>query len=160
VDRDLPKLLAKHRPDALLMFGLAPRAKVLRIETRARNRSGSFPDISGRSMPGRQIRIDGPPDLMLPNARHLLIAARDLRTPVALSRDAGRYLCNYLCWRASEAATKNGFPLAAFVHVPPVTRKVLRPSKKHHASLDELSRAAVCFLLATTTIARRMRRHL
>ena len=88
VDRDLPKLLAKHRPDALLMFGLAPRAKLLRIETRARNRSGSFPDISGRSLPGRQIRIDGPPDLVLPHGRHLLAAARSLRTPVALSRDA------------------------------------------------------------------------
>ena len=159
VDRDLPKLLAKHRPDALLMFGLAPRAKVLRIETRARNRSGSFPDISGRSLLRRQIRIDGPPDLVLPHGRHLLAAARSLGTPVILSRDAGRYLCNYLCWRASEAATEDGFSLAAFVHVPPVTRKVLRPSKTHRASLDDLSRAAACFLLATTTIARRMRRH-
>ena len=27
VDRDLPKLIARHRPDALLMFGLAPRAR-------------------------------------------------------------------------------------------------------------------------------------
>ena len=160
VDRDLPRLLAKHKPDALLMFGLAPRAKALRIETRARNRSGSFPDISGRSLPGRQIRIDGPPDLMLPHGRQLLVAARSLRTPVALSRDAGRYLCNYLCWRASEAATENGFRLATFVHVPPVPRKVLRPSKKHRATLEDLSRAAVCFLLTTTTIARRMRRHL
>ena len=159
VDRDLPKLLAKHRPDALLMFGLAPRAKLLRIETRARNRSGSFPDISGRSLPRRQIRTDGPPDLVLPHGRHLLAAAHSLKTPVALSRDAGRYLCNYLCWRASEAAMKHGVHLAAFVHVPPVTRKVLRPSKKHRASLDDLSRAAACFLLATTTIARRMRRH-
>jgi len=43
--------------------------------------------------------------------------------------------------------------------VPPVTRKVLRPSKRHRASLNDLSRAAVCFLMATTTIARRMRRH-
>jgi pyroglutamyl-peptidase len=35
LDRDLPMLLAKHRPHAILMFGLAPRARVLRIETRA-----------------------------------------------------------------------------------------------------------------------------
>ena len=55
--------------------------------------------------------------------------------------------------------SEHGVHLAAFVHVPPVTRKVLRPSKKHRASLDDLSRAAACFLLATTTIARRMRRH-
>ena len=28
VDRDLPRLIARHKPDALLMFGLAPRASV------------------------------------------------------------------------------------------------------------------------------------
>jgi pyroglutamyl-peptidase len=160
VDRDLPKLLAKHKPDALLMFGLAPRAKALRIETRARNASGSFPDMSGRALPGRQIRVDGPSDLALPYARHLLAAARSVKAPVTLSRDAGRYLCNYLCWRASEAAMENGPRLAAFVHVPPVARKILRASNKHRASLDDLSRASVCFLLATTTGARRLRRHL
>ncbi len=38
VDRELPDLLAKHRPDALLMFGLASRTgRYVRIETRARN---------------------------------------------------------------------------------------------------------------------------
>jgi len=159
VDRDLPRLLTKYKPDAVLMFGLAPRAKVLRIETRARNRSGSFPDISGRSLPGRRIQADGPPDLPLPHGHHLLAAVRRIRTRVTLSRDAGRYLCNYLCWRASEAATEDGPRLAAFVHVPPVARKVLRPGKKHHASLDDLTHAAVCFLLATMTATRRLRRH-
>jgi pyroglutamyl-peptidase len=160
VDRDLPRLLAKHKPDALLMFGLAPRTKVLRIEIRARNTSGSFPDVSGRSLPGQRIQADGPPDLALPHGRQLLAAARRMKARVTLSRDAGRYLCNYLCWRASEAVAENGPRLAAFVHVPPVTRKVLRPGKKHHASLDDLTHAAVCFLLATTTATRRLRRHL
>src|SRR5437660_989053 len=37
VDRELPQLLAKHRPHALLMFGLATRTPYVRIETRARN---------------------------------------------------------------------------------------------------------------------------
>src|SRR3954471_19907114 len=37
VDRDLPQLLFRHRPHALLMFGLATRTRHLRIETRARN---------------------------------------------------------------------------------------------------------------------------
>jgi pyroglutamyl-peptidase len=37
VDRELPELLAKHRPQALLMFGLATRTAHVRIETRARN---------------------------------------------------------------------------------------------------------------------------
>src|SRR5476649_360056 len=37
VDRELPELLARHRPHALLMFGLATRTRHVRIETRARN---------------------------------------------------------------------------------------------------------------------------
>jgi pyroglutamyl-peptidase len=30
-------------------------------------------------------------------ARHLSAAASEARVPAALSRDAGHYLCNYLC---------------------------------------------------------------
>src|SRR6202012_2288861 len=37
VDRQLPELLEKHRPHAMLMFGLAARTSFVRIETRARN---------------------------------------------------------------------------------------------------------------------------
>lgn len=37
VARQWPELLARHRPDAVLMLGLAGRTKYLRIETRARN---------------------------------------------------------------------------------------------------------------------------
>src|SRR3984893_8899126 len=37
VDRALPQLLAKHRPHALLMFGLASRTCYVRTETRARH---------------------------------------------------------------------------------------------------------------------------
>src|SRR5882672_5326382 len=49
VDRDLPKLLARHKPDIVLMFGLAGRTRFVRIETVARNaRSVLFPDVTGR----------------------------------------------------------------------------------------------------------------
>ena len=37
VDREMPALLESHRPDALIMFGLALRTKHVRIETLARN---------------------------------------------------------------------------------------------------------------------------
>ncbi|MFZ0847369.1 MAG: pyroglutamyl-peptidase I, partial [Pseudolabrys sp.] len=49
VDRDLPKLIARHRPQALLMFGLAGRARVLRIETRARNELAQLADAAGKT---------------------------------------------------------------------------------------------------------------
>ena len=37
VDRELPALLARTKPDVLVMFGLAGRTRHVRIETRARN---------------------------------------------------------------------------------------------------------------------------
>ena len=48
VDRDLPKLIAAHKPDIVLLFGLAGRTPQVRIETRARNtQSILFPDVTG-----------------------------------------------------------------------------------------------------------------
>src|SRR3977135_4522451 len=45
VDRELPQLIARHRPQALLMFGLADRTAHVRVETRARNAVTTlFPD--------------------------------------------------------------------------------------------------------------------
>ena len=55
VDRELPKLIAEHKPRALLMFGLAARTKSLRIEMRARNALALLPDVSGQSL--RRIRV-------------------------------------------------------------------------------------------------------
>ena len=125
VDRDLPKLVARYKPDALLMFGLAPRARMVRIETRARNGVMLLPDASGAALKRHAIEPDGPATVALPApVRSLLAAARVARVPATLSRDAGRYLCNYLCWRAAKAAAKPVGPrIAAFVHVPPVGRK-------------------------------------
>jgi pyroglutamyl-peptidase len=156
VDRELPKLIAKHKPDALLMFGLAPRAKTVRIEIRARNVLAFLPDASGQT-PRRNLIVRGdPPALVLPaQARQLFAAARIARVPIMFSRDAGRYLCNYLCWRAAEAAARNGPRLAAFVHVPPISRTARRPSKRRRLTLDDLSRAGGRFLVAIATAARR-----
>ena len=135
VDRDLPKLLAKHKPDALLMFGLAPRARTLRIETRARNTVSLLPDAGGVALRRLTIAAGGPAALAMPApARRLLAAVRAAGVPATLSRDAGRYLCNYLCWRAAEAAGKKGGPrLAAFVHVPKIARTARRAGKAPQA---------------------------
>src|SRR3954468_2917835 len=62
VDRDLPKLIAQHKPDIVLMFGLAARTPHVRIETRARNaRSTLFPDVTGYRPDERAI-APGKPD--------------------------------------------------------------------------------------------------
>ena len=152
VDRDLPKLIAKYKPDALLMFGLATRARTLRIETRARNALALLPDAGGKSLKRGAIAA-GKPALMMPApARQLLAAIRGERA--ALSRDAGRYLCNYLCWRAAEASAKTsaktkGPRLAAFIHVPLIVRNARKAGKRRRFTLDDLVRAGGKLLVAT-----------
>ncbi len=157
VDRDLPRLLAKHKPAALLMFGLAPRARVLRIETRARNTVSLLPDAGGAALHRHAIATSGRSAIALPApTRSLLAAVRASHVPAALSRDAGRYLCNYLAWRAAGAAGTNDGPrLAAFVHVPPIRRKVRRRSGKPRLTGADLVCAGTQALMTLVAAARR-----
>jgi len=159
VDRELSKLIARHKPDALLMFGLAPRTRFIRIETRARNALALLPDVSRAKPHSRAIAAGEPHALAMPApARRLLAAARATRLPAALSRDAGRYLCNYLCWQAALAARKGpnlGPRIAAFVHLPNTNRKPLRRGKKRRFTLDDLARAGGRILAEVAAAARR-----
>lgn len=158
VDRDLPALLRKHKPDAILMFGLAARTPHLRIETSARNAVAAIADADRYAPTMHAIARDRPRRLALRTpARRLLAGARAAHAPAALSRDAGRYLCNYLCWRATEAAQeKDGPRLAAFVHVPLVRRSPLPVSRvrKKAVTMAGLTRAGREFLRVIASAAR------
>jgi pyroglutamyl-peptidase len=147
VDRDLRKLIAEHKPDIVLMFGLAARTPFVRIETRARNTmSMLFPDVTGFRPTERTIAA-GKPDARghAPFAR-LLGAARASRAPTRLARDAGRYLCNYVYWRALEASRSG--TLAQFIHIPPVSNARRRPGGKQRVTHAALVRAGEAILLA------------
>jgi pyroglutamyl-peptidase len=157
VDRELPALIARERPAALIMFGLAQRTRHLRIETLARNTlARTIPDVAGRLPTADTIAASGPATLALPvPAQRLLAAARAAGAMTALSRDAGSYLCNYLCWRASQAAAISGGPrLAAFVHVP-LVRPLLTssPGAVPH-TLGDLILAGEAIVQAATLVAR------
>ena len=156
VDRDLPKLIARHKPDLILMFGLAGRTPQVRIETRARNAiSDLFPDVTGFRPKAHAIAPGkGAARGRAPFAR-LLAASRATRTPSRLSRDAGRYLCNYVYWRGLEAASRSGTPLAQFIHIPwvPIVRRP--PGRKRRMSHAALARAGEAILLALLSAHRR-----
>jgi pyroglutamyl-peptidase len=157
VDRELPELLARERPDVLVMFGLASRTKHLRIETRARNPlTRLLPDVSGHIPMTATILPEAPAALPLRvPAQRLLMAARSAGVPAAVSRDAGRYLCNYLCWRATEAACNGGPQVAAFIHVPIVRRIEVRPAPHRRLTFDELVTAGEAIVRAALAAARR-----
>jgi pyroglutamyl-peptidase len=156
IDRELPELIARHRPDALLMFGVAARRKHLSIETRACNALAMLPDASGSVLARRTI-APGASELRLPAPhRRLLTAARSHRAPAQLSRDAGRYLCNYLCWRGASSVKTGGPRFAAFIHVPQLPRnpRQSRPSERRFTAAD-LARAGEAILLAFVAEVRR-----
>ena len=157
VDRDLADLLAA-KPDIVLIFGLAGRGRHLCIETRARNAvSVLFPDAGGHRPRHGVIVPGGPPSRAghAPFAR-LLAAVRSSAVPARLSRDAGRYLCNYAYWRALQHS-RHGRPLVVFVHIPGA-RANPRPRRRirHRApTLAGLLAAAEALLIALIAASRR-----
>jgi pyroglutamyl-peptidase len=158
VDRELPLALAKHKPHALLMFGLASRTGYVRVETRARNAvTMLWPDASqARSRKG-SIADGAAAQMFGPHTQKLLRAADSTGIDARASRDAGSYLCNYLSWRAIEAVeTGNGPRLAAFVHIPPLARDG-SPRRKGfpRITLEELADAGEAMLLEMVRLARR-----
>jgi pyroglutamyl-peptidase len=157
VDLELPQALAKHRPHALLMFGLAGRTAHLRIETRARNAvTLLWPDAAQTRV--RKGSIGLGPDAMRfgPHTLRLLRAALATGIDARSSRDAGGYLCNYLSWRAIEAAgTDDHLRLASFVHIPPLARGGASRRKGHaRITLEELVDAGEAMLLEMVVLAR------
>jgi pyroglutamyl-peptidase len=159
VDRDLPKLFAKQ-PDLVLIFGLAGRRRQICIETRARNAvSVLFPDASGYRPSNSIIESGGPGTLFGRAPFHTLLeAARASRVPIRLSRDAGRYLCNYVYWHALQQAP-HGRPLVQFVHIPVVAYGP-RPrrhgqTRRHPPSLAQLIAAAERLLVELVAASKR-----
>jgi pyroglutamyl-peptidase len=157
VDRELPLALAKYKPHALLMFGLASRTDYVRIETRARNAvTMLWPDASqARSRKG-SIESGGAAKMFGPHTAKLLRAADGTGIDARASRDAGSYLCNYLSWRAIEAVeADSGARLAAFVHIPPLARDG-SPRRKGfpRVTLEQLVDAGEAMLLEMVRLAR------
>ena len=161
VDRELPLLLAQHRPQALLMFGLAGRTAHMRIESRARNAVTTlWPDADQTRARRGSILSEADAKMFGPHTAKLLRAAVGTGIDARASRDAGSYLCNYLSWRAIEAVSADAGPrLAAFVHVPLLSRGgASRPKGVPRITLDELVDAGEAMLLEMVRLTRQAAR--
>ena len=159
VDEAFDALIAHHRPDVVLMFGLAARTPHLRIETRAANVVSALLSDAGGQLSGS--RSIGPGGRTWRRGRALfpalLTAARRTRIPVRLSCDAGRYLCNYVYWRALDHPPVK-VPIAVFVHVPALARKLTPQGRRRpHPSFNAVLRAAEAILLALVSSVRTRR---
>lgn len=159
VDRELPHLLARHRPHALLMFGLAARTRHIRIETRARNAvTQLWPDADHTRVRKGSIARDQDARMFGPQTSRLHGAALRTGVDARLSRNAGSYLCNYLGWHGVEATQRrNGPALAAFIHVPLIARPgdARRVGWPHRITQDELADAGEAVLMEMVRLTRR-----
>lgn len=142
----LPRRVAREKPDAVLMFGLAGRARVLRIETRGCNQaSPGHPDATGKK--ARRVLVPGAPKLLkttAPAAR-LVKAARAAGAPARLSDDAGGYVCNAAIFRMLNTTRGKRAPLVAFVHIP--WPREYAPGGKRRPTFSALRRAAEAILV-------------
>lgn len=160
VDRELPALVAAHRPDALLMFGLATRTPFVRIETRARNTiTQIWPDAEHTRVLSRTIVASADSTCRFgPHTLNLLRAAQLTGVDARASLSAGYYLCNYLSWRAIEAThAEDGPRLAAFVHVPLVPRDAAHKHEPKRMTFEQLVDAGEAMLMTIATLAIRSR---
>jgi pyroglutamyl-peptidase len=111
----LEALLADARPDAVLLFGLASRSRMVRVERHARRLDSPLhPDAGGA---GGAAYARGS-DLPLTSTAALgpaLAAIQRAGIRARISPSAGRYLCNAVYAAALERAA--GRPVL-FVHVP------------------------------------------
>lgn len=145
-----PALIAKEKPNAVLMFGLARRARILRIETRGKNRASLVHlDAAGRK--GKRVLVPRAAKILPVSApaRALLAAARAAGVKARLSSDAGDYICNAALFYALHASKRKNTPLVAFVHIPLPSGR-----GKSGPTMASLQRAAEAILIALAQAAK------
>lgn len=136
VTRDLPALAAPC-PRAVLMLGVASKARKLRVEMLARNSLARGTRDAGGTLPKLPVIAPGRPAFR--HGRHkgaaLVLRLRAAGVAAHVSRDAGKYLCNFAYWHMLAALPE---ARVVFVHVP-----FPRGSAKGDTrpSLDDMARA-------------------
>lgn len=122
LETQLLPALRETAPDAVLLLGVAGTRDAITPERQARNRvSRLFPDAGGnvgdtslrldRTDPQLIRRTQAPVEAMVRAMRR-----RGLRS--AVSRDAGRYLCNAAYYCALRACGPDRNPHVVFIHIP------------------------------------------
>jgi pyroglutamyl-peptidase len=110
--------VAQLRPKAILMLGLAARARNVRVELFARGHASPLhPDATGGTPKARTTRGRARPLRTTANAQGALAALRRRGIRSRLSPSAGRYLCD-ACYAAALTETRGTATPVLFVHVP------------------------------------------
>lgn len=116
----LADLYARHAPRVVLHFGVSERATGFMIETSAFNGCSSTADAAGCLPSAPQVACGEAEALPTRLPADAIVAhLASLNLPVALSSDAGRYLCNTVFYRTLQhAAALPHDAIAGFIHIP------------------------------------------
>lgn len=130
-------LMARHKPDIILHFGVSSRARGFEIEARGCNVRSWSPDASGAHPPSRYVRIEG--NSVIPSrlrVDEIVRRLREQRVPAYRSWSAGAYLCNATLYH-SLFESRGRVPVVGFVHIP----DALAASSPHVAKTSRLRSA-------------------
>lgn len=100
----------------LLLMGVAASSSVFRLERMAKNQAGRGTDVRGIVWPTSEIDPASPPILPGTLWTPELATRLTIDERIAVSDDAGDYLCNYIYYRALQRVRNRP---VGFLHVPP-----------------------------------------
>lgn len=131
VARDLPALIARHRPQGVLLFGLAGRSGHVRVERFAHNvTTRRVRDAAGAFHVSADIVAGGPWRMATGfRAGRLVHALRRAGLNARASTSAGEYLCNFAYGLALESVRRGETRVALFIHVPLPPRLARAPRR-------------------------------
>jgi pyroglutamyl-peptidase len=123
-EKRMQTLIRQHRPDRILMLGLASKAQAIRLEQVALNMNDcAAPDNDGEVRLSQRIAEDAPIGRWnsLPLSRMASIA-RQLGHAIEFSSDAGGFVCNHIFFTAAQMLAAE-FPdsRCGFVHLPDIS---------------------------------------
>lgn len=142
----LPRQAARLKPDAVLMFGLAGRARMLRVETCGRNQASTQYFDAAHKKASRVLAPGAPRVLKITAPAAMLVkAARATGARARLSSDAGDYVCNAAIFHMLNGMRGENAPPIAFVHIPWPREYA---GGRHRPGFAALQRAAEAMLAA------------
>ncbi len=144
----LRRAVLRHRPDIILHFGLAPKAETIALERFGRLACGVKVDAAGYTPRSGAASRFGPDRLAASIPLEPVAAAlREAGFDVALSEDAGGYLCNATFYRSLQRLARGRH--VGFVHLP---------GRGPHANAEAYRRAAWIGFRATLDAVRVVQR--
>ena len=118
VHEEVPKLWSEHNPRLCVHTGVSDYTE-LKIEQYARNSAFNFFDVTGKCPKNYQCE-SGAPEKLETSMDVKLIAdsanKRQNEVTVAVSQDAGKYLCEFIYYKSLHIGNKP----TLFVHLPTI----------------------------------------